>query len=104
VTTTNHDGRQARKGSTMDTTEVTPAHRFAAIAMQHSLPLGNLLRRAIDLARDIDGFPHSYTAEQVDAASRLLVCLDDTPEVVWSHANTMLAVGLCKPVTWGGAA
>jgi hypothetical protein len=85
----------------MDTIEVTPAHRFAAIKLERSLPLGNLLRRAICMARDIDGFPNSYSTEQVQAATSLLTCLDDQPKVVWANVNVMLAAG-DTPITRAG--
>jgi hypothetical protein len=85
----------------MDTIEVTPAHRFAAIKLERSLPLGNLLRRAICMARDVDGFPHSYSTEQVRAATSLLTSLDDQPKVVWANVNVMLAAG-DTPITRAG--
>jgi hypothetical protein len=63
-------------------TTVYPAHRFAAIALERELPPGSALGSAISMARYIDGFPHSYTAEQVEAASRLLVSIVERPDMV----------------------
>ena len=83
----------------MDTI-VTPAHRFAAIRIEKSQPFGSDARRAICMARGIDGFPHSYTTEQVRAASRLLVDLTDDPGNAGLRVAMMLLEG-DTPVGFG---
>jgi hypothetical protein len=81
--------REGRKESDMDS--ITPAMRFVAYDVEHSLPYGPA-RRAIREARYWESFPNNYSPEKVIAARQLhrAIFADRTPAAWSADAENVL--------------
>lgn len=72
---------------------ITPAMRFVAYDVEHSLPYG-ALRRAIREARSWESFPNGCSAEQLASAEALIraTSVDSNPDAWCRLAERVIAL------------